>query len=124
MKIALSLMSVLAGVGAAAVCAVLYAACQVADSELVGKIGFVFVLLAPAAAMLVVMGLQAKIGATWLAAPLILLVAAVAYGGTGFLAEWAARSLASKSTTREFWAIYWVGGFAFTASYLFQCRYL
>lgn len=120
MKMLLSTFSILSGILTAVIGAFLFAACQRGDSELIGKLGFAFILFAPTAGMAVTLWLQVKIAAGWLAASLGLLVAIVTLCSNGFIADLITWSLAAKQTTRDFWAIYWVGGFALTAIYVLQ----
>ena len=89
---------------------------------MVGKIGFVFVIFAPSAALLLTLLFQTKIGTAALAAPLCLLACFLTYACTGFLAVWATQSIAGKIANRGFWAIYLVATFVFIAIHVYQAR--
>lgn len=125
MKKALSLLITLSAIGAAtSIGAFLFALCQRTESDLVSKMAFVFVIFAPTGGMLLTLVLHSKIGLPWLAAPMGAVACAAIFGFTGYFTEWATELAASKSLTRSFWAIYWVGGFTFSAIYVFQAKSL
>ncbi len=122
MKLALSLLAVIAAVAVSFLFLLLFAMCMKSDSDTVQKAGFVFVIFAPTIALLIASLLVWKTGASWLIAPLGCLAAAVSYLLGGYVAEWATMSFAAKQVSRGFWAIYWVGGFFSTVASLLQLR--
>jgi hypothetical protein len=125
MKIFMSMITLMLSIALPATLgSTLFAVCHIRESLWIGTLGFMFIIFAPTAALLIAALLQTKIGPAWMAAPSAFLACAITYGCTGFVAEWTLMVLAEKETTREFWAFYWILGFAFSAIFLSQLRFL